>query len=141
MEAVAYTSTTTSIDEALLKELRAEVYSNRMLISPRRLREIAHEEVAKFEAFQAADDGEIARKHGHELAMEGLGHRAVIRMTTALRRLWWSSYGSANNWSELAVCLDEYVSGVLEGYMSGREEDLKLEQQRTHDAYLRTLNN
>lgn len=127
------------LSAAILEGLRTEIYGNRMMISPRRLREIAQVEEAAFAQFQQDSDLQAVRAHGHALALEGLGHRAMLRLTSALRHTCWLNYGAQTIWPEVSREMEDYASALLEGYMTGREADLKLEQQRTHDAYVRTL--
>jgi hypothetical protein len=123
----------------LHQALRATALSNRLLIAPRRLEEIAQEEVETFLHFLDTGDEEEARQRGARRASEGLGERSALAMTEALRRACWM----ANLDREvLRVALEasgRYVNAFLEGYMSGREEEILKEQERTRHAFQRVL--
>ncbi|TEU14004.1 MAG: hypothetical protein E3J21_17125 [Anaerolineales bacterium] len=129
----------TAIASELHQALRATDMSNRLLISPRRLEEMAQEEVETFLHFLETGDEEETRQRGVRRASEGLGERSALAMTEALRRACWM----ANLDREaLRVALEAsgcYVNAFLEGYMSGREEDILKEQERTRHAFQRVL--
>jgi hypothetical protein len=127
------------LSAAILNQLRAEMYANRMLISPRRLREIAQAEVAALDAYLVTGDADAVRRHGRSLALEGLGHRAILGLVAALRGTAWGQADASAHWPEGARQAEDYGSALLEGYMTGREDELKHEQQLTHEAYIRTL--
>jgi len=96
----------------LHQALRATDMSNRLLISPRRLEEIAQEEVETFLHFLETGDEEEA------CWMANLDREALRVALEASGR---------------------YVNAFLEGYMSGREEDILKEQERTRHAFQRVL--
>jgi hypothetical protein len=133
------TSRKSAIASELHQALQATDMSNRLLISPRRLEEIAQEEVETFLHFLETGDEEETRQRGARRASEGLGERSALAMTEALRRACWM----ANLDQEaLRVALEgsgRYVNAFLEGYMSGREEEILREQERTRHAFQRVL--
>lgn len=128
-----------AITSDLHQALRATALSNRLLIAPRRLEEIAQEEVEALLHFLETGDAEETRQRGARRALEGLGERSALAMTEALRRACWM----ANLDREmLRVALEfsgRYVNAFLEGYMSGREEDILKVQERTRHAFQRVL--
>ncbi|MFB0537079.1 MAG: hypothetical protein ACETWR_19125 [Anaerolineae bacterium] len=129
----------TAIASELHQALRAVDMSNRLLISPSRLKEMAQEEVETFLHFLETGDEEETRQRGAHRASEGLGERSALAMTEALRRACWMANldGEA-----LRVALEtsgRYVNAFLEGYMSGREEEILKEQERTRHAFQRVL--
>lgn len=129
-----------SIKLHLKEALRSSMFSNRMRISPRRLGEIAEEETMSFAAFLAQNDHDRVEQRGYMLAHEGLGHRAIVSVCTCLRMFWLNSSASVTAlMSESVEHVEAYTGAVLEGYMRGREEEVKREQERTRAAYLRTL--
>jgi hypothetical protein len=129
----------TAIVSELRQALRATGLSNRLLTSPGHLEEIAREEVEAFLSFLETGDEEETRQRGVRRASEGLGERSVLAMTEALRRACWTSNPGKE---ALGVALETsgcYVNAFLEGYMSGRQEEILREQERTRSAFQRAL--
>jgi hypothetical protein len=122
---------------AVQKALTETAFSNRMMIAPRRLREIGVSEVAFFGQFVAKPDTEMARSHGCEMARNGFGHQSVLKLTSVLRNFGWT--GEVSDQAEWFRTTEDYSMALLEGYMQGREDELKQEQERTRAAYIRTL--
>lgn len=122
---------------AVQNALSETAFSNRMMIAPRRLREIGANEAAYFGQYIQQPDVEAARTHGREMAQNGFGHTSILKLTAALRSFGWTEEViDQAEWFRLA---EEYSLAVVEGYMQGREDELKQEQERTRAAYIRTL--
>jgi hypothetical protein len=113
------------------RALITSAFSNGKLLHPRRLGGIAREEVEAFLRHTDAGDGEHARQRGTELAGQGLGHRSMLLLAEALRRVRQDRLGR----DEKAV--STYVVALLEGYMAGREQGLLEEQNGTLEALVR----
>jgi len=128
-----------AIVSELHQALRATDMSNRMLISPRRLEEIAQEEVETFLHFLETADEEETRQRGARRASEGLGERSALAMTEALRRACWMADLDREALRVAFEASGRYVNAFLEGYMSGREEGILKEQERTRHAFQRVL--
>jgi hypothetical protein len=111
--------------------LNETAFSNGKLLHPRRLGEIAREEVEAFVGHAGTPDGEGTRQRGKELAGQGLGHRSMLLMAEALRKAGQNGLGS----DEKAV--SDYLLALLEGYMVGREQDLLQQQNGTLEALVR----
>jgi hypothetical protein len=121
------TSRKAALASELHQALRARDMSNRMLISPSRLEEIAQEEVEPFLHFLETGDEEETRQRGARRASEGLGERsALANLDREALRVAFEASG-------------RYVNAFLEGYMSGREEEILKEQERTRHAFQRVL--
>jgi len=129
----------TAITSELHQALRAMDMSNRLLISPRRLEEIAQEEVETFLHFLETGDEEETRQRGARRASEGLGERSALAMTEALRRACWMANLDREALRVALEASGRYVNAFLEGYMSGREEEILKEQERTRHAFQRVL--
>jgi hypothetical protein len=129
----------TTIVSELRQALRATGLSNRLLISPNRLGEIAREEVEGFLRFLETGDEEETRQRGARRASEGLGERSVLAMTEALRRACWTSNRAKEALDVALEASGRYVNAFLEGYMSGRQEEILREQERTRSAFQRAL--
>lgn len=127
-------------EKSLCNALKAQAFSNRMLVSPRRLNAVANEEVESFFNFIHDNDAQNILQRGNELAQMGLGQAAVLEMCSALRSLIWSIEDISNSTRQsIQQHIEAYTVALLEGYMQGREEEVRLEQERTREAYLRTL--
>jgi hypothetical protein len=129
----------TAIVSDLHQALRATDMSNRLLISPSRLEEIAQEEVEPFLRFLEAGDEEGTRQRGARRASEGLGERSALAMTEALRRACWMANLDGEALRVALKASGRYVNAFLEGYMSGREEEILKEQERTRHVFQRVL--
>jgi hypothetical protein len=129
----------TAVASELHQALRATDMSNRLLISPHRLEEIAQEEVEAFLNFLETGEEEETRQWGARRASEGLGERSALAMTEALRRACWMANPDRE---ALRVALEaggHYVNTFLEGYMSGRIEEILKQQEHTRHAFQRVL--
>jgi hypothetical protein len=123
----------------LHQALRATDMSNRMLISPSRLEEIAQEEVEAFLHFLETGEEEETRQRGTRRALEGLGERSALAMTEALRQACWMADLDREALRVAFEASGRYVNAFLEGYMRGREEEILREQERTRHALQRVL--
>jgi hypothetical protein len=133
------TSRKTAVVSELRQALRATDMSNRLLISPRRLEAIAQGEVEAFLHFLETGDEEETRQRGARRASEGLGERSALAMTEALRRACWMANPGMGALRVALEASGRYVNAFLEGYMSGREEEILKEQERTRHAFQRVL--
>ena len=119
------------IHSGLCHALRETALANGRLIAPRRLDQIGRQEMEAFLSFLKHEDPQNVSQRGRQLASDGLGHRSILAMTEALRRICWEM-GDSNH-ERVGI----YVNALLEGYMAGREEGLLREQARTRKAFLR----
>ncbi len=117
----------------LSQALRQTLFSSGLRVSPRRVNQIGQEMAAGFRQFLGAEDEEAARTYGQRLAVEGLGHRAILTTTETLRR----TCRESDNPAALPSVAGRYVNALLEGYMAGREASLLQEQERTRRALQR----
>jgi hypothetical protein len=129
----------TLIGARVLQSMQASLYSNRMLVAPRRIREVAQEETQSLLDFFVVRDRSAALERGARLAQEGLGQRSVISMMSALRLAGWEIARRQTRMMEMVTAVEAYTEALLEGYMAAFEEDLRREQQRTHEAYVRSI--
>lgn len=133
------TSQKAAIASDLHQALRATDMSNRLLISPLRLEEMAQKEVETFLHFLDTGDEEETCQRGARRASEGLGERSALAMTEALRRACWMANLDREALRVALEASGRYVNAFLEGYMSGREEEILKEQERTRHAFQRVL--
>jgi hypothetical protein len=123
----------------LRQTLRQTLFSSGLCISPRRVNEVGQEAAAVFFKFLETEDAEAARTYGRDLALEGLGHRSILTMSEALRRACWMANLDREVLRVALGASGRYVNAFLEGYMSGREEEILKEQERTRHAFQRVL--
>ncbi len=123
----------------LLNSLRESMYTNRMRVAPRRIEQVAREEVTSFIRYVEAENTDVIRSRGIQLAEEGLGQRAVVNMTSALRIGCLNSAGQTDDLTRIVDVVESYTRALMDGYCAGYEEALRREQQRTHDAYVRSV--
>lgn len=123
----------------LLHAMQESLYSNRMLVAPRRIREVANEEVDSLLAFLLTRDARSVTERGMRLAREGLGQRSVNNMASTLRLTAWEIARHQRDTMEMVKAIDAYTTSLLDGYMTAYEDELRREQQRTHDAYVRSV--
>ena len=72
--------------DTLAKDLLSKTFENRFTLHPRRLQEIAPEEVAAFTGFLSTRDLDAVQAHGEHRAHEGLGERPMLGICRILRR-------------------------------------------------------
>ena len=123
----------------LTQVLRNNAFSNRMLITPRSLGQIALEEFGAFSEFLQTQDIRDVMSRGHQLAFAGLGQSSVLGLSSTLHKTCFSLSETGDQLSKQAFNMAEsYTSALLEGYMAGREEELRQEQELTWNAFNRT---
>lgn len=125
------------LTDTMMKSVLETTFSNRMLIKPRRLQEIAGEESNMFIRYASGNHEFVVGDRGGDLAVAGLGQDSIIALTTAIRR----SYDQLRE-EFPAISFDTvetYCNEMLRGYMAGRELEIRKEQERAHEAYIRIL--
>ena len=118
--------------------LSQTTFSNRGLIAPRRLKQIGTEEVEAFLTFLENQDQQAVIQHGYQLAGEGLGRETVFAMGTAVRRACRETIETGEV-PALFDLTEQYTTAFLEGYLNCLEEEIRQEQERTRQAYMRSL--
>lgn len=126
-----------ALEEVLFKSIQESLYSNKMMVAPRRLKKIVQDEARGLSDFLTEHDPSQVQERGRHLAEAGLGHRAIVNMTTAMRMTTWKWANPYVDNLETVSTIEAYTSALMEGYMSGFEAALQREQQRTHEAYQR----
>ncbi|HID62550.1 MAG TPA: GAF domain-containing protein, partial [Anaerolineae bacterium] len=113
----------------LREALEATVFSNRFLLPPRRLPQIARAEADAFLDFLKTGDADRIREQGAKRAEEGLGEQAMLRLGTTLRQFC-RDYPA----DETLRAADVYTNALLEGFMEGREAIVLEEQEQIRKA-------
>ncbi|MFB0536591.1 MAG: hypothetical protein ACETWR_16605, partial [Anaerolineae bacterium] len=118
----------------LREALEATAFSNRFLLSPRRLPQIAKAEADAFLDFLKTGDADKIRRQGAKRAEEGLGEQAVLRLGTTLRQFCRDFLAD-----EALRTADVYTDALLEGFMEGREALILGQQGQIRGALQRVM--
>jgi hypothetical protein len=110
-----------------------------MRVAPRRIKELVQEEIVLLQEFLVADDKDRVRERGKHLAREGLGPQAMINLSSTLRLSCWEIARHQQNVSEVVAAIEDYTVALLDGFLTTYEQELCREQQRTHEAFVRSL--
>ncbi len=116
----------------LQEVLEATAFSNRFLLPPRRLPQVAQAEANAFLDFLKTGDADRIREQGAKRAEEGLGEQAILRLGTALRQFCRDHLGG-----EALRAADTYADTLLRGFMEGREVIVLREQEQIRRALQR----
>jgi hypothetical protein len=116
---------------ALQRALQATLFTSGLLITPRRVAQVAREIGHGFQAFVTQGDGASVYEAGQRLASDGLGHASVLAIVEALHESSWRQAAGAQEAQPASV---SYCGKLLAGYMSERESSLLREQERTRVA-------
>jgi PAS domain S-box-containing protein len=122
--------------DALAKDLLSRTFENRFTLHPRRLQEIAPEEVVAFTGFLSTHDLDAVQAHGEHRAHEGLGERPTLGICRILRRF------SLNIAKSLDVetiehaleITDSYTDAYIYGYMIQRSNQILEDQEQLRKA-------
>ncbi len=125
----------------LLQAMREHMYSNRMQVPPRRIKELAENEIALIVDFLDKGESQIINEHGMTLAREGLGQKSIVAMASAFRLGVWKIINQQPDFLPTMNLVEDYTNALLNGYMTAYEEEQRREQQRTHEAFVRTTTN
>jgi hypothetical protein len=120
--------------EVLQSTLRSTLFSSGLTVSPRQVNKVGTDIASLFFAFYGDCDDTAVQAAGLRYAEAGLGRRSLLAMTEALQR---ACRQLSNPLADLPDIAGAYVNALLEGYMAGREEQVRQEQERTLQAYLR----
>lgn len=123
---------------SLTQALRPTLFSNSAYISPRRLKKLAQQMSTSFLAYLEAPDEAVVQDYGRRLALEGLGHQAILIIVQVLCSLWEDAKRTVPS-AKWRHSTERYVYTLLAGYMAGAETRLLHEQELIHRAYLRAL--
>jgi len=119
----------------LREALEATAFSNRFLLPPRRLPQIAKAEADAFLDFLRTGDADRIREQGVKRAEEGLGEQAMLRLGTTLGQFCRDDLAD-----EALRAGDVYADALLEGFMEGREAIVLREQEQIRGALQRVIN-
>lgn len=128
-----------TLSAALQQGLQEALYSNRLMIAPRRIREFAREEARFFLQAGLGNDEEQLRARGRHLAEQGLGLRSVTNLSAAVRRTCLEQHAANGTFFIVLEMVDRYAGALLDGYFNACQEELRRELQLTQEAYRRSV--
>ncbi|MDH4135530.1 MAG: GAF domain-containing protein [Anaerolineae bacterium] len=114
--------------------LQATAFSNRFLLPPHRLPQIAKAEADAFLDFLETGDADRIREQGVKRAEEGLGEQAILRLGTTL-----GQFCRDHLADEALRAADVYADALLGGFMRGREAIVLREQEQIRRALQRVV--
>jgi len=118
----------------LREALEATAFSNRFLLPPHRLPQIAKAETDAFLDFLKTGDANRIRKQGVKRAEEGLGEQTILRLGTTFRQFCRDYLAD-----EALRAADVYADALLDGFMEGREAIVLREQEQIRRALQRVI--
>lgn len=122
----------TALAPRLLAALRTTMFGSRLLVTPRRLGQIAEEAAGSYQRYLAGEEcDDTVEDFGQRLAQDGLGHRSTLALVGALHE---SAGALAPCEPSVARAAARYSTHLLAGYMEAREAYLLKEQERTRLA-------
>ncbi|MCC7206530.1 MAG: hypothetical protein IT323_04450 [Anaerolineae bacterium] len=129
-----------ALGAAYQQGLQEALFSNRLMIAPRRIRDLAHDEALfALEMLRSADNAQArVRERGQRLAEQGLGLNSVLNLCAALRRVLLDEPNRNGLFDSALDAVDKFAHALLEGYMAACQEEVRREQQRTLAAYQRS---
>ena len=118
----------------LREALEATAFSNRFLLPPHRLPQIAQAETDAFLDFLKTGDADSIREQGAKRAEEGLGEQAMLRLGTTFGQFCRDYLAD-----EALRAADVYADALLGGFMEGREAIVLREQEQIRRALQRVI--
>lgn len=127
----------TELHSVMLEAVLATTFSNRMMMKPRKLKDMVQTECYAFLDYLQGTSPVDAKSRGIILAENGLGHESILAITTSIRQ----SYHRFLSDSEVVTfdTVESYCNLLTNGYISGRVIEVRKEQERAHEAYIRIL--
>ena len=127
--------------ETVIKTLISKAFENRYTLHPRRLKEVASEEVEFFINYFSTPDSQTVIDHGEKRALDGLGERPLLALCTDLRQfsLEISKDYNYESIQYVTETIDCYVEAYLYGYMTERTNQTLKDQEQLRVALSKAL--
>jgi hypothetical protein len=127
------------IEEEVYELYLSSAFTNRYVLHPRKLKEIAKDDIDQFIGFLDSLDEQKAVNCGNQRARAGLSHKAFVNMGTILRIHALRSADQQNcSALETAITLvDTYVHACIAGYIEQLEIQLLDDQEKMRIALAR----
>jgi len=122
--------------EEVSKTLISKVFENRYTLHPRRLKDIASEEVEIFINFFSTRDTEAIIEHGKKRSVEGLGERPLLALFKIYQKCS-LAISKDHNYDSLHYALEtvgSFMETYLHGYMTERIKQTLTDQEQLRRA-------
>ena len=113
-------------------EYTNHIFENRYTLHPRRLRELAEEDLKSFIQYLGSLDQALSTELGKRRAREGLNHGVVVAIGTIFRKKYTDILLQNNNQllPFALQYLDTYHNSVLDGFIAEREAQILKDQEQ-----------
>jgi len=128
--------TKSELIEEVAKTLTSRAFENRYTLHPRRLKEIASEEVEIFINFFSTRDTEAIIEHGKKRSVEGLGERPLLALFKIYQKCS-LAISKDHNYDSLHYALEtvgSFMETYLHGYMTERIKQTLTDQEQLRRA-------
>lgn len=126
----------TTLHTVMQEAVLATTFSNRMMMKPRKLKEMVRHETDAFVEYMQSSSID-PKERGVVLARNGLGHESILAITSSIRKSFRRFFPHVS--VESFDMIEWYCNMLVQGYISGREIEVRKEQERAHEAYIRIL--
>jgi hypothetical protein len=126
----------TEIEDELGEVYLSAALENRYVLHPRRLREIAKDDIEQFLEFLHSENEQKAKQMGRDRARVGLGHNAFVKMGTILR-LQGLIHADPKDFAalkEAITLIDSFLNCCVAGYVEQLEQQLLEDQEKLRIA-------
>jgi PAS domain S-box-containing protein len=127
--------------EEVSKTLISKAFENRYTLHPRRLKEIAADEVEIFIHFFSTLDVEAISEHGKKRSIEGLGERPLLALCKIFQK-YSLAISKDQNYDSLHYAIetiDSFMQTYLYGYMTERIKQTLTDQEQMRRALSTSL--
>jgi two-component system, cell cycle sensor histidine kinase and response regulator CckA len=123
------------LTDSLNARLRETAFENRYSLHPRRLAELGAEQARAFLDSLEAPRHTGAFAYGQKLAREGIGEKTILLVASDIQRFCRTELGSDIELLNPGLdAADEFSSGLLDGFMKAREEQILTDQEQLRRA-------
>jgi two-component system cell cycle sensor histidine kinase/response regulator CckA len=123
----------------LSSALRTTALDNRYALHPRRLEQVGRKIVEEFFGFLSAQDMRGPFDAGRGLAQMGLGEKTLCVIASCLRRFSRAAIGTDSAASTALDLVESFTTGVVEGFIRAREEQILSDQEQLRRALSHAL--
>jgi hypothetical protein len=129
------------IIENIRQALSERIFDNRYTFHPRRLQEVAGEELLHFKSFIETNDTQAVKEIAQRRMTEGFGLSSVLAVGMTLQKFFFREIGRAQGGLLEAglTAVSEYMDAYLTGYVKAMETSILAEQEQTRRAYFKTI--
>ncbi len=123
----------------LSSALRSTLFDNRYPLHPRRLEQLGRDIAEEFLGFLSTQDARSPSAAGRSLAQAGLGEKTLLVLASCIRRFSRSAVGTDAAASAALDLVESFTTGIVEGYIKVREEQILSDQEQLRRALSQAL--